>query len=108
MPCSDGGQAEYYARQAEEKRTKTHNTQLKTANERTNHLAACLCALLTELANKPGGAKLIEDAEKRGSVDITSFWQSHIKDDKANLKSQIKAKYSIHELSMLKDIIKEI
>jgi hypothetical protein len=100
MPCTGGPSREDEQRSEIEQ---THKRQLAELQTKNHYLEGCLCAILTEVESE-GRVDMIVNAEEKGEVDISLFWNSHKDADKTRLINDLK-KYSEHERSVLRDIL---
>ena len=80
--------------------------ELKDSEKENAKLTAMFCALTNEVLSHQDGLQLIKDAETNGKINITDFIKEHSKEDKERIKDVISEEFSIHELNLLKEMIK--
>lgn len=76
----------------------------RAAKKKIKYLEACLCAVLTELADQGIVDEVITNASKRGKVDLMKFWLEHNIADAKRLQKELD-KFSEHERMMLKKLL---
>lgn len=67
-------------------------------------LEAALCAVISELESKGICFEVLNNANKNGIISLFQFWNYHKKEDESRLSVEL-AKYSEHELSVIKNIL---
>ena len=89
MPCSDGGESDYYARE-ERKRLKK--------------LEAALCAIFNDLVVRGLFDKVIETASLAGGINLREIYEEHKKEDEKRLREKLDT-FSIQEQALLLSLL---
>lgn len=108
MPCYDPRDDE----ELEELREKIKNDErlrleeLHSLKDSNNKLEAMLCAICNELQRNDILYSIISEAQRKGKIDILSFVEKHIDNDKIRLANDIQKRYSVDELKVIKELLK--